>query len=81
MTLISKHLSTKQLEEWLELDIEDWDSFYNYIEKLARKSRKLCTMKIQISALGYGDSKLPELRSLAPNVARSIQALADSNLK
>ena len=50
------HLSTKQLEDWVRRDVEDWDSFYNYIEELSNMSRKLQTMTNQISALGYSDS-------------------------
>ena len=45
IALISRHLSTKQLEDWVKRDVEDWDSFYSYLEELSNESRKLRTMK------------------------------------
>ena len=34
IALIAKHLSTKQLEDWVKREVEDWDSFYFYLEEL-----------------------------------------------
>ena len=38
---MAKHLSTERMEEWVQTDGGDWESFFRFLEKKAKVARKI----------------------------------------